>query len=126
MASGICIDCGSDLPSRVGKRCKPCSADDYDKRHTRGGGKTAREYIVALLSNCSECSLKEMVRLLPSTEHAIEGALNKMSREGIIRRTAWGVYALRPEGAKVAPPPAVVRGPFITPIPKHRLMAGRA
>ncbi len=129
MASGICIDCGSDLPSRVGKRCKPCSGDDYEKRHKRV---TAQQLIIAVLQNCSECGVKEMTRLIPKSEDAIEAALRKMMHEKVIRRTATGIYALRRDALPESPPPPkvvpfpVTRADFIAPIPKHRLMAGRA
>ena len=123
--SAICIDCGTSYRKTGGnsKRCKPCSADDYDRRHARVG--TARQHIVALLNNVTECSLQDMVKTLPKSEHAIEYALHGMVIDGTLRRTQWGVYALALEKPKAAVPQPP-RAQFITPIPKHRLMAGRA
>jgi len=90
---------------------------------------TAREYVLSLLTNCREASLKQICERVPKHPDAIEWAIKRLTAAGTIQRVSVGVYRLTPpqeaKPEKPAPKPAAPQPQFIKPIPLNRLMAGR-
>ncbi len=81
----------------------------------------ARDFILAVLRSCTECSVADLKRAIPRAGDHVEQMLGRLVEEGLVRRISRGVYTLR----NVEPVPAAPAPQFIAPIPKHRLMAGR-
>jgi hypothetical protein len=129
MAWGVCQDCGADIENTTGgvvKRCKPCSADDYERRHSKARQDTGAQ-ILDLLASVRLCTCGDFYNAISSPKHAIRSALWRLHADGKIEHAGRGVYQL-PLGSEHRLPVAipVTGSAFIAPIPKHRLMAGRA
>jgi hypothetical protein len=75
-------------------------------------------------------SMEQMYERIPGQPGGIHYAALMLANEGKIERVRRGVYRIA-DGAGALPakapvPAAVADTDFIRPIPKHRLMAGRA
>jgi predicted transcriptional regulator len=84
-----------------------------------------REQILAMLSACQSCTTQELYGAIPATTNAVRCAILRLESESLIQRVGRGMYRLA-QANKPPVLPTVAAGGFISPIPKHRLMAGRA
>lgn len=88
---------------------------------------SAKEQIVTLLKVCGTASRDDMYTLIGAERTCIAMAIHRLLATGEIKRVKFGVYRLADHPEAPAPVHASVKHSesFITPIPKHRLMAGR-
>ncbi len=83
----------------------------------------ARDQVRALLGAVRSLTLPEIYESIPLSEGAVRKAIWRLVGCGEVERLERGAYRIKPAPTPLKLP--VSDSSFISPIPKHRLMAGR-